>query len=286
MERRKIQSSSRLAACCTFSEEVFMASDKFALKTLGLEALGLAAMGGLAFLYVNSQKDYVPPSPPPRVIKPAANQQDATVFVNQYQKDAQSVSDLAKTISASQGIDLITFVIDTSGSMIDDRQDLRDSIKTVIDRNRGRKFEVINFADTAEATGDPTRDLAELQRRIDQATDLGGFENSLLALRTAAERARGKFNNPLIVLMTDAAPNDGGNPQSQVTLDEAITALNASNAHLYIWAAFDQNEYQSAGSAATSDDYRQLIAKLKAGGQIYLVKRNGFDPNWFQQIGR
>lgn len=263
-----------------------MASNRFALKTLGLEALGLAAMGGLAFLYVNSQGAYVPPSPPQRIVRPAANQQDATVFVSQYQKDAQSVSDLARMINASQGIDLITFVIDTSASMGDDRQNLRDSIKTVIERNRGRKFEVINFADTAQVTGDPTRDLVELQQRIDQATDLGGYENSLLALRTAAERARGKFKNPLFVLMTDAAPNDGRNSQSQVTLDDAATALNSANAHLYIWAAFDQNEYQSAGSAATSDDYRQLVAKLKAGGQIYMVKRQGFDPNWFQQLGK
>ncbi len=263
-----------------------MASNRFALKILGLEALGLAALGGLAFLYASSQEAYTPPPPPQRAARPAANQQDAAVFVPQYQKDAQSVADLARMINASQGIDLITFVIDTSGSMVDDRQELRDSIKKVIERNRGRKFEVINFSDTAQATGDPTRDLAELQQRIDQAPDLGTSENSLLALRTAAERAQGKYRRPLIVLMTDAAPNDGRNAQSQVTLDEAATALNSANAHLYIWAAFDQNEYQSAGSAATSDDYRQLVAKLKAGGQIYLVKRQGFDPNWFQQLGK
>jgi hypothetical protein len=264
-----------------------MASNRFALKTLALEALGLAAFGALAFLYVNSQEAYAPPTPPQRTVKPAVNQQDASVFVPQYQKDAQSVADLAKLMSASQGVDLITFVIDTSASMGDDRQNLRDSIKTIIDRNRGRKFDVINFADTAEAPGDPTRDLAELQHRIDDATDLGGNENSLLALKLAAERAQqGKYRRPLIVLMTDAAPNDGSNSQSQVTLDKAVTALNTANAHLYVWAAFDQNEYLSGGSAATSDDYRQLVAKLKAGGQIYLVKRNGFDPNWFQQIGK
>lgn len=268
-----------------------MASNGFARKVLAVEMAGLALLGGAAFFLARSQDEPAPSGPQPQAQqkpKPAAFQsQSPEQITKEYDRSARPVSDLAGELKSLGAVDLITFVIDTSGSMQDDRQSLRDSIETVIRSNRGRQFDVINYTGTPVITGEPTRDLAELRRRIEAGQDPGGAgENSLLALKTAAERSRSRFKNPLIVLMTDAAPNDGNNAQSQVTVDEAADAINAASGQLYIWAAFDWQEYLSGGAASTSDLYRDLASRIKAGGKIHLVKRNTFDPNWFRQLLR
>lgn len=266
-----------------------MNSKKFALKVLGLEAVIVALLGTAAFFYVKSVDEArrsgltTQPQPPPT--SPGRNQTpDVQTFSASYAKDGKSVKDLAASLQLRPGVDLIAFVIDTSGSMNDDRQDLRDSIKTILDRYKGRAFTVVNFTGIAQVAGEPTRDLAEVQRYIDGGGDLGGGENSYLALTTAAAKAREKFKNPAIVLMTDAAPNDGtpGN-NSQVTIDQAGDALNAANAELHVWAAFDFQEYSTGGSAATTNLYPELVGKVKAGGKVYFVKRDNFDPNKLMQ---
>jgi Mg-chelatase subunit ChlD len=263
-----------------------MNSKGFALKVLSLEAVIVALLGTAAFFYVKSvdqaQRSGLTSQPPPQI---GRNQvPDVQTFSASYAKDGKSVKDLAGRLQLRPGVDLIAFVIDTSGSMNDDRQDLRDSIKTILEHYKGRAFTVVNFTGIAQVAGEPTRDLAEVQRYIDAGTDLGGVENSYLALTTAAAKAREKFKTPAIVLMTDAAPNDGqpGN-NSQVTLDQAGEALNAANAELHVWAAFDFQEYATGGSAATTNLYPELVGKVKAGGKVYFVKRDTFDPNKLMQ---
>jgi len=264
-------------------------SKGFALKVLGLEAVIIALLGTAAFLYVKSVDEArrsgltFQSQPPPT--SPGRNQTpDVQTFSASYAKDGKSVKDLAASLQLRPGVDLIAFVIDTSGSMNDDRQDLRDSIKAILDRYKGRAFTVVNFTGIAQVAGEPTRDLAEVQRYIDAGGDLGGVENSYLALTAAAAKAREKFKNPAIVLMTDAAPNDGtpGN-NSQVTIDQAGDALNAANAELHVWAAFDFQEYITGGSAATTSLYPELVGKVKAGGKVYFVKRDNFDPDKLMQ---
>jgi len=69
----------------------------------------------------------------------------------------------------------------------------------------------------------------------------GGNRNSYWRLgSTAANKAREKFKRPAIVLMTDAVPNDGmPGSASNTTMNQAADALNAANAELHVWAAFD-----------------------------------------------
>jgi len=265
-------------------------SKGFALKVLGLEAVIVALLGTATFFYVKSVDQERRPSgltsqPQTPITGPGKNQTpDVQTFSASYAKDGKAIKDLAASLQLRPAVDLIVFVIDTSGSMDDDRQELRDSIKTIIGRYKGRAFTVVNFTGVAQVAGEPTRDLSEVQRYIDAGTDLSGAENSYLALTTAAAKAREKFKNPAVVLMTDAAPNDGtpGNT-SQVTIDEAGDALNAANAELHVWAAFDFQEYISGGSAATTNLYPELVGRVKAGGKIYFVKRDGFDPNKLMQ---
>ena len=259
------------------------------MKVLGLEAVIVALLGTAAVFYVKSVDKAKPNSlisQPLAQTGPARNQTpDVQTFSASYEKDGKSVRDLAASLQLRPGVDLIEFVIDTSGSMDDDRQDLSNSIKSILDRYKGRSFTVVNYTGVAQVAGEPTRDLSAVQRYIDAGADLGGAENSYLALTTAAAKAREKFKTPAIVLMTDAAPNDGspGN-NSQTTLDQAADALNAANAELHVWAAFDWQEYLSGGSAASTNLYPELAGKVKAGGKIYFVKRGNFDPNKFLQL--
>jgi len=43
---------------------------------------------------------------------------------------------------------------------------------------------------------------------------------------------------------------------------------------LHVWAAFDLQEYQSNGSAATTTLYPDLVNRTKAGGKVHFIKRN------------
>ncbi|HWP44760.1 MAG TPA: vWA domain-containing protein [Blastocatellia bacterium] len=257
-----------------------------AIRTLSIEVLVLALMGTLAVVYFRSQEPKSSNVPgaaagtQPEQAKPDRIA-DIQTFAAEYPKKGRSISDLSGSLSLGPGVDLIVFIIDTSASMNDDRQELRDSIKKVLTRNKGKLFNVVNYADIPVSTGDPTRDVAELQARIESATDLGGSENSFLALSEAAAQTRQKYKKPVFILMTDAAPNDGRFlSNSRVTIDQAADAVNSANGELHIWAGFDQAEFASAGAAATSDLYPQLISKIKAGGNIYYVKHQGFDPSW------
>jgi hypothetical protein len=257
-----------------------MESKNFTLKVIGLESLALAILGALAFFYVKSLSAAAPAVQPKPTSTPSAEVQ---TFTASYMKNGKSIKDLAGGIQFRADIDLIIFVIDTSVSMNDDRQDLHDSMNKISERYKGRPFQVVNFTQVAEIAGNPTSNLAELQKQIDSGRDLGGGENSFLALATAATNTQAKFKKPAIVLMTDAAPNDvNAGSGSNVTLEQAANALNSVNAELHVWAAFDLNEYQSGGAAATSNLYPQVVSRVKAGGKIYLVKRDNFDPNWFQ----
>ncbi|HXU38178.1 MAG TPA: vWA domain-containing protein [Blastocatellia bacterium] len=260
-----------------------MNSKGFALRVLGVEALALALLGGLGYAYLKSNEKPEPPPaagptkpvPPP----PAPGQATVSKIVEDYGKSGKGVADLAATMTSRKNIDLVMFVIDTSASMTDDRKELRDSIDKILKRYKGKLVQIVDFGNTAQVTGEPTRDLAELQRRLDASQDLGGTENSFQALKFAAEQCRSKFKRPLVVLMTDAAPNDGFLfSGSNVTLQQAADALNAANAELHVWAAFDDGEYRSGGTASASMVYPELVKLIKAGGERAIVTRNGFDP--------
>jgi Mg-chelatase subunit ChlD len=266
-----------------------MESKNLAVKVLGIEALAVALLGTLIFFHVRSVTEMRSKASTAQATSqgPAGQTPDVHSFTANYAQQGKSVKDLAGMIEFRPEVDLITFVVDTSASMDDDRDELKDNVRRIIDRYKGRAFEVVNFTGKVEIAGEPTRDLAELQKQIDSGRDLGGDENSFLALTRAAEKAREKFKYPAIVLMTDAAPNDGQSGSgSNVTLGQAADALNSANAELHVWAGFDLQEYRTGGSAATSDLYPELVNNVKASGKVYLVKRGGFDPNWLLQPGR
>lgn len=259
-----------------------MNSSGFVFKVLGLELLAIAMGGAMIFFYaraVNERQQKAAAAASEAAAVPRQNV-NAQTFVAQYQRAGKSVSDLLSAIKLRDGTDLITFVVDTSQSMDDDRQELRENIKKIMARYKGKSFELVDFTGTALITGEPTRDAAELQHRLEQSRDLGGNENSYNALMVAADKARQKFKHPAIILLTDAAPNDGlPGSNSQVTMDQAAAALNAADAELQVLAAFDYQEYISGGSAATTDLYPQLAKKIKAGGEVHLLRRDNFDPN-------
>jgi von Willebrand factor type A domain len=259
-----------------------MDSKSFTLKVLGLEALLIAALGTFGFFYARPAQVAQTPDPVPAPKKSAPP--PLKEFAEEYGKESKTIKELAGAMPLRADVDLILFVIDTSASMSDDRDELKNSIKAISEQYKGRAFEVINFSDTAQIAGEPTRRQAELQRQIDSGTDLGGIENSYQALVVAANKAREKVKHPAIVLMTDAAPNDGqAGSISRTTINQAADALNAANAELHVWAAFDFTEYQTNGSAATTPLYKDLVSRTKAGGNVYLVKRGGIDPNWLLQ---
>lgn len=250
-----------------------MASGNFPIKVLGAELLAIALGGVLVFFYVqsiNERNRKAAVSTPPV----SGQKQDSQALSAQYRKTGKSVTDLLSAMNLRKETDLVTFVVDTSQSMIDDRQELRSGIKKIMSLYKGRSFELIDFADTALVNGEPTRDVAELQQRLEQSRDLGGSENSYNALVVAADKSRQQFKNPAIILMTDAAPNDGQpGSTSIVTMMQAVDALNAANAELHIFAAFDAQEYAAGGSAATTDLYQQLLRKIKSGGEIHVLRR-------------
>jgi Mg-chelatase subunit ChlD len=261
-----------------------MESKYFAYKVLGVEALLVAALGTLAFFYARSMQEAQGRGTTPTTTAPASAPQPLRAFATSYIKDSRSVKELTNAMQLRPEIDLIAFVIDTSASMNDDRDELKANARTLSEQFKGRAFEVVNFADTAQVAGEPTRNLTELQRQIDAGVDLGGIENGYQALVVAANKAHEKFKHPALVLMTDAAPNDGmPGSTSPMTIEQAANALNAANAELYVWAAFDLNEYMANGSAATSPLYPDLVSRTKAGGKVYFIKRNNFDPNWLVQ---
>jgi len=258
-----------------------MSSNSFALKVIGIEFLAILLSGALVLFYVKSvnerHQNATAANAQSFAPKPSANMQ---TFAASYKRDGKSVTELLSALKLRQEADLITFVIDTSQSMDDDRQELKENVKKLVAHYRGKSFELISFTDTAQVMGAPTRDPVELQRKLDQAHDLGGPENTYRALMTAADKAREQFKNPVIILMTDAAPNDGmPGSSSNITLDQAANAVNSANAEFYVFAAFDEQEEMSGGSAATSPFYPQLVGKIKAGGQVYYLKRDNFDPN-------
>lgn len=264
-----------------------MSSNAFALKVIGLEFLAIVISGILIFFYVKSadernQKALVTTDASPQ---PAHNM-DVQTFSANYQRDGKSITDLLSALKLSRETDLITFVIDTSASMEDDRQELRDNIKKTVAHYKGKIFQLVAFNETAQVMGAPTRDPVQLQIQLDQLRDLGGNENSYNALVTAAETAHSQFKKPVIILMTDASPNDGRiGSSSQTTIGQAARAINTAGAELYIFAAFDQQEESAGGSAATSAFYPQLTKMISAGGQIYFLKRTNFDPNSMRSPG-
>ncbi|HEV7377202.1 MAG TPA: vWA domain-containing protein [Pyrinomonadaceae bacterium] len=264
-----------------------MSSNAFALKVIGLEFLAIIISGTLIFFYARSvnernQKALATTD----ATSPPAHNMDMQTFSANYQKDGKSVTDLLSALKLSKETDLITFVIDTSSSMEDDRQELRDSIKKTVAHYKGKTFQLVAYNETAQVMGAPTRDPVQLQIQLDQLRDLGGNENSYYALMTAAETAHRQFKKPVIILMTDAAPNDGRpGSSSQTTMGQAASALNAAGAELYVFAAFDQQEESAGGSAATSAFYPQLVRMISAGGQIYFLKNNNFDPNGMRSPG-
>jgi Mg-chelatase subunit ChlD len=258
-----------------------MDSSGFVFKVLAIELLAIAVGGALIFLYarsVNERRRQALATPTAESSAPRQNVPQA--FVAQYQKAGKSVSDLLSAMQLRNETDLITFVVDTSQSMDDDRLELKSNVQKIMARYKGKSFELVGFTDTALVMGEPTKDAAVLEQLLSQTRDLGGPENSYNALMIAAAKAKQQFKHPAIILMTDAAPNDGQpGSSSQVTMDKAADALNAADAQLQVFAAFDSNEYLSGGSAATTDLYTQLLQKIKAGGERYLLKRDKFDPN-------
>ncbi|MGA9994561.1 MAG: vWA domain-containing protein [Pyrinomonadaceae bacterium] len=258
-----------------------MNSGGFALKVLGVELLLIALCGVLVFLYASSVRERQRRALAAQAEASVPRQNaDAKAFAAQYQRAGKSVSDLLSAVSLRKETDLIVFVVDTSQSMNDDRQELRENIKKIMTRYKGKSLELVDFTDTTLITGEPTQDAGELQHRLDQSRDLGGPENSYNALIIAAAKAGQKFKHPAIILMTDAAPNDDQpGSSSHATMDQAASALNAADAELQVFAAFDYQEYLAGGSAATTDLYPQLLKKVKAGGEIHLLKRDNFDPN-------
>jgi Mg-chelatase subunit ChlD len=265
-----------------------MNSNGFALKVIGLEFLVIVTLGLLVFFYARSvsernQKTLAAEQQAQQ--QPTQHGTDMQTFAANYHRDGKTVTDLLSALKLEQETDLVSFVIDTSTSMDDDRQELRDNIKKIVARYKGKSFQLVAFNETAQVMGTPTRDIVQLQIQLDQLHDLGGNENSYNALVAAAEAARAQFKKPVVILMTDAAPNDGRpGSTSQTTINGAADALNAANAELYVFAAFDQLEETSGGSAATCTFYPQLTGMVKAGGQIYFLKRN-LDPTLFGPPG-
>lgn len=249
-----------------------MNSNGPALKTIGVEFLAIVICGILVFFYARSFNQTTPAANQTVVpVKQNANTQALSV----YQKDAKSITDLLSALKLRPETDLIVFVIDTSSSMSDDQQELRGDIRKTVASQKGKSFEIVAFDETARVVAAPTRNPTELENQLDRLSDVSGSENSYNALATAADSARPQFKNPAIILMTDAAPNDGhAGSSSTVTLDSAARAINAANAELHIFAAFDQAEEGTGGSAATSLLYPQLAAMIKAGGQVHFLKRN------------
>lgn len=250
-----------------------MPSPSFPLKVLGTELFTIALGGVLIFFYVQAvnKKNRMQASQPPPA---ASSSTQSQALAAEYKRNGKSVTDLLSALSLRKETDLITFVVDTSQSMADDRQELKDNIKKIMGRYKGKSFELVDFTGRALVTGEPTRDAAELQNRLEQSRDLGGSENSYNALLVASDHARQQFKYPAIVLLTDAAPNDGTlGSSSSITLAQAADALNAANAELHIFAAFDAQEYMTGGAAATTDLYPQLLSKVRAGGEIHTLKR-------------
>jgi Mg-chelatase subunit ChlD len=253
--------------------EVDMRKKSLTIKVLAAEILFIAALGTLVSLYTRSVDKAARKSSPPQAVTPTAAQEKPPDAKAIDSIKAKPIAELAKTIDFRPEVDLVVFVIDTSASMQDDRDSLKNSVNNILSRYKGRAFNVVNFANTAEITGEPTRDLKELKSRIDNARDLGGDENSYLAVSIAADKAHKKFKNPAIVLMTDAAPHDGTTGSfSKVTMNQASDAINAANAELHVWAGFDQNEFMTGGSATTTSLYLELLGKVKAGGQIHEIR--------------
>lgn len=250
-----------------------MESGKLALKVIGAEFLVIALGGISAYFYVQSINER---NREALVSKPSAASQnpDSQALAAQYRKAGKSLTELLSAMNLRKETDLITFVVDTSQSMTDDRQELKDSIKKIMSLYKGKSFELVDYTDRALVTGEPTRDAAELQQRLEQSRDLGGSENSYNALVIAADKSRQQFKYPAIILMTDAAPNDGQpGSSSLVSMTQAADALNAANAELHVFAAFDAQEYAAGGSAATTDLYNQLLRQIKLGGAIHQLKR-------------
>ncbi|HMF57569.1 MAG TPA: vWA domain-containing protein [Pyrinomonadaceae bacterium] len=263
-----------------------MSSTAFALKVLGTELLTIAVGCTLVFFYAKSFEEGRRKAQADAG-RSANTQTNAQTFAAGYMRDGKSMTNLLSAIKLRGDTDLITFVIDTSQSMDDDRQELRENIRKMVARYKGKSFELVDFTDTAMVLGDPTREAAQLEQWLDSSHDLGGPENSYRALSIAAAKAHERFKNPALILITDAAPNDSTpGSSSHVTLDQAADAINAANAELYVLAAYDQQEAISAGTAATSPFYPQLVNKINAGGQVYMLKRNNFDPNSMGQTIR
>lgn len=258
-----------------------MSSNAFALKIIGIEFLAIVLCAVPIFFYVKSvderNQNATTANAPSSDPKPRVNMQ---TFAAGYKRDGKSVTDLLSALKVRAQADLISFVIDTSASMGNDQKELRDNIKRLVARYKGKSFQLVTYANTVQVMGAPTKDPVELQRELDQAHDLGDTENSYQALVAATDQARAQFKSPVIILVTDAAPNDGTPAStSAVTLNQAADAINAANAELYVFAAFDEAEETQAGSAATSPSYPQLTGKIKAGGQVFYLKRDDFDPN-------
>ena len=249
-----------------------MNSNGPALKTIGAEFLAIVICGILVFFYAQSFNQ----TPPATNQNVAAVRQNANApELSAYQKDSKSLTELLGALKLRPETDLIVFVIDTSSSMSDDQQELRGSIRKTVASQKGKSFEIVAFDETARIVAAPTRNPTDLENQLDRLADVSGSENSYNALVTAADSARPQFKNPAIILLTDAAPNDGrAGSSSTVTLDKAASSINAANAELHIFAAFDQAEEGSGGSAATSPFYPQLAKLIKAGGLVHFLKRN------------
>jgi len=245
-----------------------MNSNGPAAKTIGAQLLVIAVCAILVFLYARSynRPTAVLPPPPPKATTKAP---DIVV------KEGKPLTDLLGAIKLRPETDLIVFVIDTSSSMNDDTEQLKADIRKTVASQKGKKFEIVAFNETALIVATPTRDATDLENHLKGLVDVGGNENSYNALVTAAVSARPQFKYPAIILMTDAAPNDGKLlSSSKVTIDEAASALKAANAELHIFAAFDQAEATSGGSAVDCPAYERLVTMTDPQGQIHILKRN------------
>jgi len=245
-----------------------MNSNGPAAKTIGAELLVIAVCAALVFWYARSFNRPMP-VPPPSPPRPITKTPDIVV------KEGKPLTDLLGAIKLRPETDLIVFVIDTSSSMSDDTEQLKADIRKTVASQKGKKFEIVAFNETALMVAAPTRDAMDLENHLKGLADVGGSENSLRALVTAAVSAPPQFKYPAIILMTDAAPNDGKiGSSSRVTIDEAASALNTANAELHIFAAFDQAEATSGGSAVDCPAYEQLVTMTNHQGQIHILKRN------------
>lgn len=206
-----------------------MNSGNFKFKVIGLQALAVLLIGVMLFYFSARQPSPAQPSIPsnlPRQLEAnfvadnkVVAERERQVSEKEYKTQSDTVSGLADKLHVDEQVDLLVFIIDASSSMQNDEEDLKKSIDTIINRYKGRMFQILFYNYEPYFKTNPTDNLDDLYEqfdikpRLDQGIyalvpNLYGWENSLYALEMVSKRTVGRYKHPALILMTDAAPND------------------------------------------------------------------------------